>query len=90
MGQTPKDLCQKVEPLLLGRVELAAALGVSTATLDRLDSAGKVPRAIKLGGRKLWRRAEVEAWLAANAPERAEWELLRTTNGCASTKRHLP
>jgi predicted DNA-binding transcriptional regulator AlpA len=52
--------------LLVGRVELARLLGVSTATLDRMRSAGRIgPTPIKLSpGRIAWRRSTIECWIA--------------------------
>lgn len=72
----------KVELLLLGREQLAEALSISTATLDRLDAAGKLPKAVPLcRGRKLWRRTEVDSWLAAGCPSREVWSAMSTRNG---------
>ena len=71
----------KVEPLLLGREQFAEALGISTATLDRLDSAGKLPKSVPLcRGRR--RRAEVDGWLVAGCPARELWEVMtKASNG---------
>ena len=38
------------EPLLIGAVELARLLGVSTRTLWRLRSAGELPEPVRFGG----------------------------------------
>jgi excisionase family DNA binding protein len=57
--------------------ELAAALQVSTRTLYRLDSSGKLPRPVSVGRSLRWRRDEILAWLAAGAPKRREWEATR-------------
>lgn len=86
-GNEPQDNSKpSMEPLLLGRVELAAALGIGPATLDRLDQLGKLPRALPLcRGRKLWSRDEIVAWISAGTPARAEWEAMRSANG-----RHTP
>ena len=64
------------QSLLVGRVDLAALLDIATATLDRLDSAGKTPAAIKLGGRKLWRRVDVDEWVKLGCPDRKVFETL--------------
>ncbi len=64
-------------PLLCDIAEVAFLLGISKATAWKLDSTGRLPRAIRLGRRTLWRRAELEAWVAADAPLRERWEKLR-------------
>jgi predicted DNA-binding transcriptional regulator AlpA len=62
-------------PLLVRRVEAARLCGVSPATWDRLDAAGKTPTPVRLGGAKLYRVAELEEWCAAGCPPRTEWEV---------------
>jgi excisionase family DNA binding protein len=52
------------ENKLLSRKELAAALGVSTRTVDRWIRDGEGPPATLLpGGRRRWRWGDVQAWL---------------------------
>lgn len=70
----PKNSPDELKPLLLGRRELAVVLGISPASLDRLDVAGRLPRSIKLGGRKLFSRTEIEKWITAGCPDRTNWE----------------
>jgi hypothetical protein len=64
-----------VEPLLFGRRQLAQALGVSLASLARLDAAAKLPRALRLSGRKLWARETIVEWIRLGCPPRKEFEL---------------
>jgi len=59
---------------LVSAAELARMLSTSVRTIRRLDSAGKLPRGIRLGGLKRWRQDEIEAWIAASCPLRAEWK----------------
>lgn len=66
-----------VMPLVYGRRELALALGISVPTLDRLDAGGKLPGAVRVGGRKVWLREIIAEWLRAGAPERRTWEALQ-------------
>jgi len=66
-----------VEPQTLGRRDAARFCGVSLATWDRHTAAGKVPRPIRLGGRVLWRRGELQAWLDAGCPDRRQWDVMR-------------
>ena len=67
--------------LLLPTPAAADALGISTRSLARADSAGLIPKAVKLGGRKLWRRAELEAWTEAGCLSRGEWKWEPNSNG---------
>ena len=64
-------------PLLIDIHALAALLGRSVASLERDQAAGRVPAPVRLGGSKKWRRAEIEAWVAAGCPPRREWDARR-------------
>jgi len=55
----------------------ARAHGVSFSFWKKLDSSGRVPRAVRLGRRKVWPVRELEEWLAAGAPARERWEQLK-------------
>src|SRR5438046_1932144 len=48
--------------------------GVSRATFYRLDKKGEVPRAVRIGKSRRWRREELRLWLDANCPSRERWE----------------
>jgi len=58
----------------LSAVELAKKLGVSLRHIRRLDSVGKMPKGVRLGGAVRWLASEINEWLEAGAPDRAEWE----------------
>lgn len=60
-------------PLLASAAQAAALCGLSVRTWWRLDSSGRIPKAVLLGGSKKWRRSELEAWTAAGCPPRTEW-----------------
>ena len=63
-----------LEPLAVGREQVAALLSIGLATLDRWDCAGLLgPVGIKKAGRKLWVLAELREWAAAGMPGRREW-----------------
>lgn len=59
--------------LLIRDRELAALLGCSRALVWRLNSAGRIPQPVRVGGLTRWRVDEVRAWVAAGAPPRARW-----------------
>ena len=67
--------------LLVGRIEAARLCAVSPASWDRLTSAGKTPRPLKLGGRVVWRRADLEVWIGHGCPCRQEFEALTADEG---------
>jgi predicted DNA-binding transcriptional regulator AlpA len=65
------------EPLLVSAPEAAKLCAISKASWHRLNSAGKIPASIPLGGRVLWRFAELKDWVQAGCPDRKSWELLQ-------------
>ncbi len=54
--------------------ELAEMLGISLRQTWRLNSAGRLPRPIRLGGSVRWNRAEVQQWFETACPDRQTWE----------------
>jgi predicted DNA-binding transcriptional regulator AlpA len=60
--------------LLLSAAESARALGISRSSFYALHSSGQVgPLPVRLGGRVLWRQAELADWVSANCPPRSQW-----------------
>lgn len=66
-----------IEPELLDRRSLAIVLKISTRSLDRMESSGKLLAAVRCGGSKRWRRREVLQWIAAGLPDRATWAAMQ-------------
>lgn len=62
------------EPLVVDAKDLAVMLRIGLRSVRAWDAAGKLPRPLRISGRVLWRRAEIESWLVAGAPNRSEWE----------------
>lgn len=62
------------KPLLLTAAAAAALCGRSLRTWRSWDSAGLVPRAVRIGRSTMWRADELQAWIAAYCPCRKEWE----------------
>lgn len=56
------------DPLLIPAAEVARLLQVSTRTLWRQLSAGRVPRPVRFGGTVRWRIDEVRKWIAEGCP----------------------
>lgn len=53
-----------VEEGLLTARQVASILNVSTRTLWRLKSAGKLPGAVRVGGSVRWRKNDLREWIA--------------------------
>lgn len=62
------------DSLLLDAREAATLLGISRSKFLDLDKQGLLPRPIYLGRSVRWSRADLDAWIAAGAPKREEWE----------------
>jgi len=56
---------------------LAVLLARSVPSLHRDDAAGRLPAALRIGGSKRWRYAEIAAWVEAGCPPRAEWSAVK-------------
>ena len=65
------------ETLLINARAAARLCSVGRSTWQRLDSAGKVPKPVKLGRRSLWNREEIIAWVRAGCPHRHQWDNLK-------------
>ena len=65
---------QKPTPLLLTAKQAAPLCGKSLRTWRSWDSAGFIPRPVRIGRSTFWRAEELKAWVAAGCPCRAEWE----------------
>jgi excisionase family DNA binding protein len=63
--------------------QLAELLGLSVRTVRRLDSSAKLPRPVHIGGAVRWRLDEINAWLAADCPDRQRWEGMKSTQHAA-------
>lgn len=80
MKQEGVNPCPPAEPqprLALAAEEVAEALGISRAHVFRLASSGRLPRSFRLGRAVRWDKAELQAWVAAGAPNRDRWEEMR-------------
>lgn len=64
---------------LLTAKTLGQMLSLSKRQIFRLNSCGKIPAPIKIGGSVRWSAQEISAWLAASAPDRRTWEAMRST-----------
>ena len=67
-----------LQPLTEDADELATDLRCSRRHLEEMDRDGRLgPRAIRLGRRRVWNRAEIQRWIEAGAPDRLAWSAMR-------------
>ena len=63
-----------MDSLLLSAENAAKLLGIGRSHFYGLHSSGRLgPLPIKLGGRTLWNRKELEAWVESKCPSREQW-----------------
>jgi len=73
---TIEERVETLPNLLIDIQQLRELLNRSVASLERDQAAGRLPSQIYVGGSNRWRRAEIEAWVAAGCPIRTEWEAI--------------
>ena len=57
--------------------ELGQMLSLSKRQIFRLNSCGKVPAPIRIGGAIRWSEKTISDWLAAGAPDRKAFEAMQ-------------
>ena len=57
-------------------------LSLSKRQIFRLNSYGKIPAPIRIGGAVRWSAQDVSDWLAAGAPDRRTWEAMKQAECC--------
>ena len=62
------------EVIAISARQLSQLLGVSLRQCWRLNSTGKLPCPVRLGGSVRWNRAEIMRWFEAGCPDRQTWE----------------
>jgi predicted DNA-binding transcriptional regulator AlpA len=67
----PETAGDPVVPLLISAAALARMLSVSVATVWRMNSAGRIPAGIRIGGSRRWRLRDIETWVARGCPDEA-------------------
>ena len=71
---SPKNGLPSISPLAHSPSDLSRLLGISVCHLRRLESAGKIPKPVRLGRLLRWPASEIEQWLAEGSPDRKAWE----------------
>jgi len=62
---------------LLRAVDVGRILNLSKRQIFRLNSSGKIPAPIRIGGAVRWAESTIADWLAAGAPDRKTWEVMK-------------
>jgi len=62
---------------LLTAKAVGEMLSLSKRQIFRLNSCGKIPAPIRIGGSVRWAEKSISAWLAAGAPDRKTWEAMK-------------
>ena len=57
--------------------ELGARLSLSKRQVFRLNSCGKLPAPIRIGGSVRWAESTIARWLIAGAPDRQTFEAMQ-------------
>lgn len=68
------DMRETVAPLMISARAACRLCGKSLRTWRTWDSAGLIPRPVRIGRSTFWRVEELHSWIAAGCPRRAEWE----------------
>ena len=62
---------------LLSAKTLGEMLGLSKRQIFRLNSSGKLPKPLRIGGAVRWPESMIARWLAAGAPDRRTFEAMQ-------------
>ena len=68
------DVADLPRPLLIDAAGFGGQIQSSARTIRRWDSAGLIPRPVRVGGKVLWRAEEIRRWVEAGCPPRPAWE----------------
>jgi predicted DNA-binding transcriptional regulator AlpA len=68
---------ERDQRLVLGAAKLAVVLDVSVRTIRRMETAGLLPRSVRINGSRKWVYAEIEDWIKAGCPAREQWEAMQ-------------
>ena len=71
---------QCTERLLTAKT-LGQMLSLSKRQIFRLNSCGKIPAPIRIGGSVRWIESEIVEFIKAGAPDRKSWEAMKQARG---------
>ena len=76
MEAKSNQTCQLLSAKALGQM-----LSLSKRQVFRLNSCGKLPAPIRIGGSVRWAESTIAKWLKAGAPDRKSFEAMQQTGG---------
>lgn len=79
--QMPEGINQnndKQQQLLVTAKQAARLCGKSLRTWWAWESAGLIPRPVRIMRSTLWRIEEIQEWVKAKCPRRDEWEAMQS------------
>jgi len=71
---------EPIAPLAVDATKAAKLIGVSTAHFWVMLASGQIPPGFRLGRRRLWAVAELQAWILAGAPTADRWRVIRSVS----------
>jgi len=72
--RSPNKASSIQEVVAISAKTLASMLSVSVRQVWRLNSAGKLPQPVRLGGSVRWNHEEIIDWFRVGCPDRRTWE----------------
>jgi len=78
--EVAKPHAVELEPLVVSDDGVAKLLSISTRHVWSLNSSGRLPRPLRFGRTVRWYVEELRAWIAAGAPSRDKWEIMKETS----------
>ena len=69
----------KTQDRLLSAEAVGKMLSLSRRQIFRLNSSGKIPVPIRIGGAVRWSEQTIRCWLSYGAPDRKTFEAMKTT-----------
>ena len=70
-------MTEQITEKLLTAKNLGQMLSLSKRQIFRLNSSGKLPAPIRIGGSVRWAESTIAAWLNAGAPDRKTFEAMQ-------------
>ena len=71
----------KTQDILLSAESVGKMLSLSRRQIFRLNSSGKIPAPIRIGGAVRWSEQTIRGWLGYGAPDRKTFEAMQSREG---------
>jgi predicted DNA-binding transcriptional regulator AlpA len=71
-NENKDQTCQLLSAKTLGQM-----LSLSKRQVFRLNSCGRLPKPVRIGGSVRWIESEISEFIKAGAPERKTWEAMK-------------